>query len=65
MKGVTMLQQLERLLKIRTAQSVTNRIVYIDDVEKKVLKKTIFQAIDGNSISFGEIEDFPYSHHTN
>ena len=60
-----MLKQLERLLRIRTAQSVTNRIVFVDDVEKKVLKKTIFQGVEGNTVSFGEIKDFPYSHHIN
>lgn len=58
-----MLEQLERLLKIRVSQEVTHRIVFIDDVNKKVMRKTIFQSMDGNSISFGEIEDFPYSHH--
>ena len=54
---------LERLLAIKTFTRTTKRIVFIDDVNRKVLERMESQSLDGDSIYFGELKDFPYSHH--
>ena len=58
-----MMNQLQRLLQIKVRTEVSNRVIFVDDINRKVLRRHLFSSGEGDTTYFGELEDFPYSHH--
>lgn len=56
---------LDRLVQIKKYNKTTERIVFVDDVSRTVLRRVMFESLEGDTFYFGELEPFPYSHHIN
>lgn len=54
---------LDRLIQIKTYKETSNKIVFIDDINKRIIKRIVSQSLDGETIHFAESKKFPYSHH--
>lgn len=55
---------LERILQIKIGTVVKDKIVFIDDINQQIIRRTDYKSLDEPVVSiFSDLEPYPYSHH--